>query len=216
MVDLGKLAEPFDRSEVHWRAQTITQSGDKALALAYIDARDVMNRLDAVCGPAGWQSRYTETPRGRVLCEIGINVGGEWIWKSDGAGDTAVEGEKGGISDALKRAAVQWGIGRYLYRLGNVWAPCQCTERNGKKVWKDWIGTPWDAVRSAPPRASNAAPAQRQEKNQEPAPAAMAAQSLRNADTLDALVSIWSSIGPQMQRDPVVLEAKNARKVELT
>ena len=38
-----------------------------------------------------------------------------WVTKTDGADDTTIEGAKGGISDALKRAAVQFGIGRYLY-----------------------------------------------------------------------------------------------------
>ena len=40
---------------------------------------------------------------------------GEWIGKSDGADDSNIEAAKGGLSAALKRAAVQWGIARYLY-----------------------------------------------------------------------------------------------------
>ena len=108
------------------------------MALAYLDARDVMDRLDDACGPSNWQSRYNETPKGRVLCELGIRFDGEWVWKSDGAGDTAVEGEKGGISDALKRAAVHWGIGRYLYRLESVWVKCSVNQKNGKTYWKAW------------------------------------------------------------------------------
>jgi hypothetical protein len=142
-----RLAAEFPRDAIHWRAQTLTQSGDKALALAYLDARDVMDRLDDVCGPGGWTNSYVETPKGRVIATISIKVGDEWISKSDGAGDTAVEGEKGGVSDALKRAAVCWGIGRYLYRLPNVWAPCESYERSGKKHWKAWKGSPWDQVR---------------------------------------------------------------------
>jgi len=38
-----------------------------------------------------------------------------WVTKSDGADDSSIESAKGGISDSLKRAAVQYGIGRYLY-----------------------------------------------------------------------------------------------------
>jgi hypothetical protein len=148
-MDLAALSAHFPRSAVHWRAQTLTRAGDKALALAYLDARDVMDRLDEVCGPAKWQTRHTETPKGRVLCEIGIFISDRWVWKSDGAGDTAVEGEKGGISDAFKRAAVHWGIGRYLYRLDAVWAPCETYERGGKLHWKAWRGSPWDSVRNA-------------------------------------------------------------------
>lgn len=149
-IDLSGLPKEFPRDAVHWRAQTLTRTGDKALALAYLDARDVMDRLDEVCGPENWQSRYVETAKGRVLCEIGIRIGDDWVWKSDGAGDTAVEGEKGGISDALKRAAVQWGIGRYLYRMDAVWAPCETYKRNDKLHWKAWKGSPWNHVRGTP------------------------------------------------------------------
>ena len=149
-MNLKYLSAPFPRQAVHWRAQNITRNGDKALALAYLDARDVMDRLDLVCGPENWQDEYTETPRGRVLCKIGIRIGDEWVWKSDGAGETAVEGEKGGISDALKRAAVHWGIGRYLYRFDAVWCPCETYERGGKKVWSKWTANPWDFVKGAP------------------------------------------------------------------
>jgi len=151
------LAAEFPRADIHWRSQQLTKNQGKALALAYIDARHVMNRLDDVCGPENWQSKFEETPKGRVLCSIGIRVGDDWVWKSDGAGNTAVEGEKGGISDALKRAAVQWGIGRYLYALDAVWAPCEVF--NGK--FSKWKGSPWDSV-----RGGNKPPAPPPEKTQ--------------------------------------------------
>ena len=148
MMDVTKLAAEFPRDAIHWRAQTLTRNGDKALALAYLDARDVMDRLDEVCGPENWQDEYVESAKGRVICRIGVRLESGWVWKSDGAGDTAVEGEKGGISDAFKRAAVKWGIGRYLYRLDSVWAPCETYEKGGKKYWSGWKGSPWDSVRS--------------------------------------------------------------------
>jgi hypothetical protein len=39
------------------------------------------------------------------------------ITKWDGAEQTQIEAVKGGLSGSMKRAAVQWGIGRYLYDL---------------------------------------------------------------------------------------------------
>lgn len=184
-MELDRLAHPFPEDAIHWRAQTLTRKGDKALALAYLDARDVMDRLDDVCGPANWQSRYTETARGRVLCEIGIRVGDEWVWKSDGAGDTAVEGEKGGISDALKRAAVQWGIGRYLYRLDAVWAPCETYEKNGKLVWNAWKGSPWQAVRNKPAPPSDLKPTPAETR-------ARIAAAMAKEDTVAGLKNFWA------------------------
>lgn len=85
----------------------------KAQMLVYIDARDVQDRLDEVCGYC-WSNNLKEVAS-RIVCEITI----DGITKSDGAGDTDFEGEKGGISDAFKRSAVMWGVGRYLYNAKN-------------------------------------------------------------------------------------------------
>lgn len=155
-----KLSAPFPPEAIHWRAQTVTKAGDKALALAYLDARDVMDRLDNAVGPANWRDSYIETPKGRTICTLEIRVDGEWIAKSDGAGDTDVEGEKGSISDALKRAAVKWGVGRYLYDLGNVWAPCESYDSNGKKKWRKWAPGAEQAFADALRRLSGGAPSQ--------------------------------------------------------
>jgi len=163
MIDIGKLADPFPEEAVHWRVQGKAFQRDGkhyAMALAYLDARDVMDRLDAVCGPERWQSLFDETPKGRVICRLMIDVtgGGAWVTKSDGAGDTDVEGEKGGISDALKRAAVSWGIGRYLYRLSSPWVAC---EVNDKGAWKKWAEDPWQRVKGKPaPRSEPPTPAE--------------------------------------------------------
>jgi hypothetical protein len=132
-----ELREPFPPAKVSWRiARVVNDEGEKGKAqvLAYIDARDVMERLDYICGVDGWQCRYSHTAT-KTVCDIGIRINGEWIWKSDGAGDTDVEAEKGALSDAFKRAAVRWGIGRYLYDLGNNYA--EVTKKN-----KTWYITP--------------------------------------------------------------------------
>lgn len=133
-----RLSAPFPPEAISWRAQQLVSNNTKALALAYIDARDVMRRLDAVCGPENWQDSYAETPKGRLICTIQIRTEQGWVSKSDGAGDTDVEGEKGAISDAFKRCAVKWGIGRYLYETDTIFAPCEVNERNGKSYWKAW------------------------------------------------------------------------------
>ncbi|TDW63121.1 Rad52/22 family double-strand break repair protein [Novosphingobium sp. PhB55] len=146
MVDLISLQAPFASHEHKWRAQSVARNGRRAQALCYIDARTVQTRLDDVCGVAGWESTFNETPSGRVIASISIDMGARWVSKSDGAGATAMEGEKGGLSDAFKRAAVMWGIGRYLYAIPATWAECDvvCDEagqprlRNGKPVWKCW------------------------------------------------------------------------------
>jgi hypothetical protein len=120
-----QLKNPFDPSVVHWRVGATTQDKSKGIALAYINARDAMKRLDQVCGDY-WQVEYPF----EGCCRIGIKIDNEWIWRSNGAGETQVEGEKGRYSDAFKRAAVLWGIGRYLYYLPNVWVNLKAQGRS--------------------------------------------------------------------------------------
>ena len=115
------LAKPFAAAAIKWRVGSTTQDKKRGLALAYIDARDVMQRLDDVVGVVNWQDEYVDSPSGRVFCKLSILVDGNWICKSDAAGDTDVAGLKGGVSDAFKRAAVKWGIGRDLYSMKSQW-----------------------------------------------------------------------------------------------
>lgn len=127
MIDFAALKAHFPADKVSWRVGMVSKDKTKASALAYIDARDVMERLDGVCGPEHWQCKYTHA-NGKTVCDIGILVSvnddsasHQWVWKADGAGDSDIEAEKGALSDAFKRAAVRWGIGRYLYDLPMPW-----------------------------------------------------------------------------------------------
>jgi len=113
----NELKKPFPEGAIHWRVGATTGDKSKGIALAYVNARDVMERLDFVCGLGGWQCRYPF----EGCCEIGIKIDGEWVWKSNGAGETDFEGAKGQYSDAFKRTAVLWGIAQYLYLLPNEW-----------------------------------------------------------------------------------------------
>ena len=94
-----------------WRVQSTKDWG--ADCVAYIDARDVQNLLDKVCEPNGWQVKYSEH-KGNLFCSIGIYFDG-WVWKEDCGTESNVEKQKGEASDAFKRAAVMWGVGRFLY-----------------------------------------------------------------------------------------------------
>jgi hypothetical protein len=114
----NKLAQPFNDEDVFWRVDR--SFGNWARVLCYLDARAVMDRLDAAVGPQNWRDVYEETQSGKNICTLFIRVGDDWVSKSDGAGNTNIEGDKGGLSDAFKRAGVKWGIGRHLYSLGET------------------------------------------------------------------------------------------------
>lgn len=116
-----QLRFPFPVKAIKWRIGARNRDKTRGSALAYIDARNVMERLDQVVGLQNWQTSYGESAGSITTCTLSLRINDEWIYKTDGAGKTQVEGEKGAISDALKRAAVQFGIGRYLYLFPDTW-----------------------------------------------------------------------------------------------
>ncbi len=88
--------------------------------LLYKDARVDMSILDETVGQENWQCKFYEN-KGILFCSLGIRIGGEWIWKDDAGSESNTEAEKGNASDARKRAAVCWGIGRELYSAPFIW-----------------------------------------------------------------------------------------------
>lgn len=149
--DLKLLADPFDPKEVDFRIGQAGAGKDGkpwAKVLAYVDARCIMDRLDDVVGPGNWKDHYWKEGEG-VMCGLAIKVDGEWVEKVDGSEETDIEGFKGGISKALVRAGVKWGIGRYLYNLGDGWAQIvasgtkdsrwQPKDKNGKYESFNWL-----------------------------------------------------------------------------
>lgn len=117
-----KLEDLKKRIPFKWRVQSYSKNKPLASCVAYIDARDVMDLLDEVCGPENWQDKYYIAGES-IICSIGIFVkksvlereSDGWVWKSDTGTSGSIEKEKSIISDAFKRAAVKWGIGRFLY-----------------------------------------------------------------------------------------------------
>ena len=139
----AELAKPFAAEDLEWRLQrTFESKGDMiGIAVPYVTNRAIMNRLDNVVGPENWYNDFKPWHRftARVksdydpkkfvekevisqLCGIAIyfEERKKWIMKWDGAENSDIEPAKGGLSDSMKRAAVQWGIGRVLYNIDTV------------------------------------------------------------------------------------------------
>lgn len=111
----AKLAERFPKEQIKYR-----KGG--GMDLPYITARTVMNRLDEVVGPENWWDDYQPIDDA-VICRLTIQLpSGQFLTKCDVGGNSKTQDtsdvEKSGFSDAFKRAAVKFGIGRYLYKDG--------------------------------------------------------------------------------------------------
>jgi hypothetical protein len=154
----ARLSAPFPPEVISWRIGPTNSGKTRAIALAYIDARDVQDRLDEVCG-VFWQTRHHHCGGEKLACDIGIKIGDEWLWRGDGAGASDVEAEKGAFSDSFKRAAVRWGIGRYLYDLDTPWVEIEAKgnsyvipDREMAKLRGVLTGTPQKPASAPPPR----------------------------------------------------------------
>jgi len=114
---LARLKEPM---QFKWRVQ-VKKKGGGGLCAPYIDARQVMDRLDEVF-PGKWESRFKEV-NGFMFCSIGIHTDAGVLWRED-AGNRVEDDPsdnmydqagKAAASESFKRAAVAWGVGRFLY-----------------------------------------------------------------------------------------------------
>lgn len=106
------LRKEFEPPEV----KTLSKGGK---SFRYVTARTVMNRLDAAVGPENWWDEFTDLERA-VKCSLSIRLPDQTVvTKCDygGCANMSDEGddEKSGASDAFKRAAAKFGVGRYLW-----------------------------------------------------------------------------------------------------
>ncbi|UEL49185.1 Rad52/Rad22 family DNA repair protein [Terrisporobacter hibernicus] len=120
-----ELQKPFKEDEIEWRVGATNKEKTMGLALPYVTNKAIQNRLDEVFGVFGWKNEFKQWKQNSQLCGISVwdDDKNEWITKYDGADDTNMEATKGGLSDSMKRASTQFGIGRYLYKLDPVWCP---------------------------------------------------------------------------------------------
>lgn len=113
------LAAPFTPPELKER------EGRGKKMYSYIDARSAHQRLDDVLGVGGWQSSFKvlDPESKAVECTLSAFIDGQWVTRTDvgypnSADDADNDGQeplKASYSDALKRAAVQFGVGRHIY-----------------------------------------------------------------------------------------------------
>lgn len=117
-----ELARPFAPEDLEWRTQVTSKDKTSGLAIPYVTNRAIQDRLDEVVGPENWYNDYKpwhgNGKKDAQICGISIYFEGKgFITKWDGAEDSDIEPIKGGLSDSMKRSAVQWGIGRVLYKM---------------------------------------------------------------------------------------------------
>lgn len=133
-MPLHNLSDRFHPADLEWLIVRTNEERTSALVVPYVRREAIMDRLDSAVGPENWRVHFAPGAHGGVLCTLEIRCDGEWVAKQDGAENTDVQPVKGGISAAFKRAATQWGIGRYLANAEKVWTKARPIGKKGAEI----------------------------------------------------------------------------------
>lgn len=107
--------------EIEVKIGSYNKEKTRFTALLYKTARTDMAILDEIFGWQNWQTEHYQV-KDKDFCRISVRLSdGTWISKSDCGDETDYEAKKGESSDAMKRSAVQFGIGRELYTAPKIW-----------------------------------------------------------------------------------------------
>jgi len=166
---IERLARPFSVDQLKWRADGQPQNG-QVYVIPYIDARVVMDRLDEVFEMSDWHTTFEMLMDGRsASCTIHVTWWSNDTTKEDDRSfsktdvGSATEGTKPDLvvkaaySDALKRAAVHLGVGRYLYALSGQWVKADASGRPlHTPILPDWAMNDEDREKAVKAREESA------------------------------------------------------------
>ena len=151
MEVLEALGKPFPVEAVSWKPGATNKEKTKAMALAYVDPRHYMDRLNEVLG-GEWSDSYEVQNDGQiVVCHLTImGVTRCDVGEDDSPGGDEDRGPKNkattSAAQAFKRACVKFGLGAYLYRLPRIWATYDAARRQfseeGLAVLSKALGSP--------------------------------------------------------------------------
>lgn len=127
-VPLEKVEWRVDGKPFKW------SNRDMCRFVPYMDGRDAANLLDEWVGPENWSDEYVPVSgvdgKPAMWCHLSIRFEGEWVTKRDVGVASNFEAMKGIVSDAFKRVAtIKWGVGRNVYDLPTLVAPCRVDQK---------------------------------------------------------------------------------------
>jgi uncharacterized protein (DUF3820 family) len=131
----AELSKTFDPQLVQWKPGAVSRDKTRAMAMAYVDSRPYMERLDAVA-PGQWEDRYevfAAADRVVVVCHLtvcGVTKAGDGeCLLSNGRGEPEPNAVTSASAQAFKRACTKHGLGRYLYDLPRRWVDYDADKR---------------------------------------------------------------------------------------
>ena len=175
-----------------WRVQSFSKFKAQATCVSYIDSRGVQDILDASCV---WSDRYY-SEGGLLFCEITIYADGREYKRTDTGSESNVDKQKGHSSDAFKRAAVKFGVGRFLYSqpMQKLTADLIKTNSNYPNVIDDRGDKVWDLTKHINLKLKNKQPVKTIAPVEIKEPIKIPSEKLKECKTLIELKSVFGSL----------------------
>jgi len=117
---LESLSTPFSEGEIEWKPQALSADKKRALAAAYVDMRSYQDRLDLVCPDWVSSVQFMITEK-KVAAVVSLTIAG--VTRVN-VGEASLDDENAftaAYAQGFKRVCSDFGLGRYLYRLPQVW-----------------------------------------------------------------------------------------------
>lgn len=119
-----RLEAPFPAHVIEWKPGVMTKDRKRALMLAYVDARAVMARLDAICPDAwafDWEpvhgapvptAKGSLTVLGVTRCDVGVGKRGQRLQRAaEGRGQRRAETVRRAVRDRALPVRSAFGLG---------------------------------------------------------------------------------------------------------
>ena len=197
-----------------WRVQSYSKTKPQATVMAYINARDAQDVLDAYC-EYGWHRKH-QMLNDRLYCSIGIEMpNGTIQWREDCGTESNEDKEKGQASDAFKRSAVNWGIGRFLYEMDIKYITASekkapntfphPVDDQGKRIWD--MTKHINGLNPNAPKAPKALVEEKPVDHKE---------AIAKITTADGLAGYFRALTPEQQADKTIVDLLGERRKALT
>lgn len=199
---LARLTAPFPLDVIDFKPQVLNREKTAAMAATYVDARAVAARLDEVF-PFAWTTTFRTVHDGNdrfvVECTLTLRLtDGTLLARADVGesdnGDREASRHKTAYSDALKRAAVQFGVGRYLYDLPQTWADYDAEKKRWAPTGQAKLEREYTRLTGLGPRVASGNHMPRPQEAQE-------GPSAAPRDSQAAPARPEPAMGPQLRRE---------------
>jgi hypothetical protein len=119
-----ELRKPLALQFISWKPNVFNRDRTRAQITFHIDARAVQHKLNESLGIDGWNFTFVPGRDAGIYGRLVVRINDREVIREDVGypqNPDKDDRDKDAVSDALKRCAVHFGVGHFLYALPDKW-----------------------------------------------------------------------------------------------